>query len=450
MSFRALAGMMGAVACASCALAFPDYDLQEEKGSSSSTGGAGGVGGEGGATPLTPTGEPCNSNDECQTGQCLEINTAEGRICCAIACPPMDPESCGRNGKCDAGGESCALYPAEDPCGPTVCEDGSTKTDRCYAGTCQPGEAVSCAKGLACADDETCETSCATALDCANPGDEDPGPYCAEDECMQRPAGATCESHAQCESGMCGTTGAGHCCATLCNHIGEECGPADCNASGACIYPGAETACGPDSSCMSANLESQYCDNAGECGQKRTLPCPGHLGCASATSCHSTCGSNDATGDARCPTGYWCDGSTCHEASRDAGSTCLRDGQCGSNDCTAMGLCTPPGCDDDEDDQLATSAECGGLDCDDNDARVQEGQTAYSTTPRTTGSYDFDCDGQEEPELPTSCTCPGQVLLVPGGAEGCGQTGQLRQCNWSWFVCVPTNVLDDSVTQACR
>jgi hypothetical protein len=47
-------------------------------------------------------------------------------------------------------------------------------------------------------------------------------------------------------------------------------------------------------------------------------------------------------------------------------------------------------------------------DCDDGDARVFQGQTAYFGTPSPRGSYDFDCSGTEEPN-------PGQARV-----EGCG------------------------------
>lgn len=450
MSHRLLAASW-VLAVSACALDFPDYGLHE--GGTSVEGGAsaGADAGGGGAGGGSPIGSPCSSDDACMGGACLASNTGRGKVCCAKACTDMGADSCGTNGTCDASGADCALYPAGTPCGEPSCEVASQTTPRCEAAVCVPGEPVACPNGLACENERDCKLMCETQDDCANPQDVNPAPDCIDDACTLRPPGVSCSVDSDCESGICGAQGPGHCCASSCAHLGEPCGPIDCDEAGACVYPGPETSCGDDPTCASATIESQRCNLAGLCGTQRSAePCPGHLGCSSNASCHSSCGSNDATGDARCAAGHWCDGSTCHPGAPEGGS-CLRDGQCSSNQCTAAGLCSRPGCDLDDDEQLGRDAACGGLDCDDNDARVLDGQTEYFDTPRVSGSYDFDCDGTSEPALPTSCSCPGQVLMVPAGAEGCGMSGPLMECNWTWFIfCMPTRLLDDSVTQSCR
>jgi hypothetical protein len=73
-----------------------------------------------------------------------------------------------------------------------------------------------------------------------------------------------------------------------------------------------------------------------------TQACPGFLLCANATSCLTGCGPNNATGDANCVGGYWCDGNgagTCQPKIGSGTTGCSRDGQCVSGVCTQQ--CTP-------------------------------------------------------------------------------------------------------------
>ncbi|NUP06005.1 MAG: hypothetical protein HOW73_08100 [Polyangiaceae bacterium] len=447
-STLAFTGIAVVVLTASCALNFSDYDDIDDESSTST-----GAGGAGGAPPLSPQGTPCSSNDECIDGHCLPSNDDSGNICCATDCTDAKAASCGTNGKCDPGGGSCASYPAGTVCGETTCEDGALTTEVCQAGACAAGEAIPCAGGLACENDgKTCKTVCGSGVDCANEIGGAECPYPLSTFCIERPNGAVCDSDFECASGVCGTTGVGHCCSPTasCDVTGGPCDAIDCNSEGACEFPGADTACGDEQSCTNANLfTSQTCDDNGECETASTQQaCPGHLECATDKTCHTACGSNDATGDTFCAAGYWCDGSTCQPA-RDEGSGCSRDGQCHSEECPPSGMCTS-NCDLDGDDQARRDMKCGGLDCDDNDALTYDAQPAFFDTPRSNGSYDYNCDDIEEPKLNTWCSCPGAILRVAGGADGCGETGELWECNWSWFQCVPVRVLDDNVTQTCR
>jgi hypothetical protein len=139
----------------------------------------------------------------------------------------------------------------------------------------------------------------------------------------------------------------------------------------------------------------------------------------------------------------------CHPASWDEGSTCARDGQCRSNDCTPEGLCTAADCDFDGDGQLREGAACGGTDCDDNDTRVWYGQPDFFEAPRSRGGYDFNCDGAEFSEHATGCFCTGSAVLVPAGGAGCGVTGQKRVCVQLLWWC-GANDTADLVTQRCQ
>ncbi len=433
-----------------CALSFPDYDLEEGSTSATSSSTGSGDAGGGGSAPLLPDGEACASNAECFSGQCLPSNTDEGTICCAVACPEMAVESCGLNGKCDASGADCALHPAGADCGgdAITCAEGLQTKMECRAGACLPAEPAPCDLGLVCAGAAACQVECEAAADCANPGNNLPVPDCVGGACVDRPAGAPCDSNDECSSGFCGAAGTGRCCKQECPGVGDECGPIDCDLEGACIFQGTDTPCGSGSTCADGVLKSSVCNGEGACGWERVQQCAGHLGCASPTSCHSSCGSNDATGDAFCAAGFWCDGATCQMTSWTEGNVCLRDGQCRSGDCSPAGRCAGVACDFDQDGALRNDPPCGGTDCDDGDARVYLGQTAFFETPRASGGYDFDCNGSDEPQAATSCLCSGTALLVPGGPGGCGMTGPIRKC-FQFFVCQFSDTADTG-TQLCR
>jgi hypothetical protein len=114
--------------------------------------------------------------------------------------------------------------------------------------------------------------------------------------------------------------------------------------------------------------------------------------------------------------------------------------------CKPGGLCAAAGCDADGDGAARDDAQCGGDDCDDSDARVKPGQTAFFDTPRASGGFDFDCDGVETTFVPTACGC-GDVVFESDGPWGCGAHGRKHACDAFW--CGPGNFIED-VTQRCR
>lgn len=92
-------------------------------------------------------------------------------------------------------------------------------------------------------------------------------------------------------------------------------------------------------------------------------------------------------------------------------------------------------------------------DCDDTDANALPGQTAYFSTPRRAGGYDYDCDGAERPENPSPGNCtstgPATCYFLRGWqlpVPACGASGALiTACPTPG--CTPTLV---TTTQACR
>lgn len=71
-------------------------------------------------------------------------------------------------------------------------------------------------------------------------------------------------------------------------------------------------------------------------------------------------------------------------------------------------------------------------DCDDNDNRAFPGQTQYFSTPRTSGGFDFNCDGNEALQNtridPQQCICNGNVCSLSRGWKdtipSCGDSAQ--------------------------
>jgi hypothetical protein len=75
---------------------------------------------------------------------------------------------------------------------------------------------------------------------------------------------------------------------------------------------------------------------------------------------------------------------------------------------------------------------CDG-DCDDGDDRAHPNQTSFQTTARDDGSFDFNCDGVEQPRDTDEVTCrkvTGSCVGAGwlGTAPGCGQTGSRAGC----------------------
>lgn len=88
-----------------------------------------------------------------------------------------------------------------------------------------------------------------------------------------------------------------------------------------------------------------------------------------------------------------------------------------------------------------TVTDCAG-DCDDNNPLVKPGQTNYYSTPRSSGSYDYDCDSTEEKQYTTNVNCQvsGADCSGAGWATGetapaCGATGTFVECKRTGASC---------------
>ncbi len=79
----------------------------------------------------------------------------------------------------------------------------------------------------------------------------------------------------------------------------------------------------------------------------------------------------------------------------------------------------------DDDDGTSDDADGDGYttadgDCDDGDPDVHPGQTLFFDTPSNSGSFDYDCDGVEEPQTEAEFDCPAAscVLIQEGWMDG--------------------------------
>jgi hypothetical protein len=128
-------------------------------------------------------------------------------------------------------------------------------------------------------------------------------------------------------------------------------------------------------------------------------------------------------------------------------------------------------CDQDNDGYRSNSSACGGNDCCDTDANVHPGQTSWFTQQSNCKTFDYNCNGKNEPAYSSnlscvlvwsvgcipvcgaaSCLCKGQSCTTgyPGPDPGCGNAFQFDDCKpANAFSCTPTTLVQ-SQAQACR
>ncbi len=195
---------------------------------------------------------------------------------------------------------------------------------------------------------------------------------------------------------------------------------------------------GGDIVCRGAAAE---CDVAERCSGTST-DCP-----ADQQKCKpgETCGSNgmcmpggmlDCVKNG-CPAGQFCDtvmGSGCRPK-LDDGLTCDSNTQCKSNVCTA--LYTDLDGDKFGEGNKPVTQRCGAMpvsgfamqggDCCDQDNKANPGQTAFYSTTDACDSFDYNCDGKEEPRdaQSTTCTDP-SVCSTAADVCGAGEPGWPR------------------------
>jgi hypothetical protein len=109
------------------------------------------------------------------------------------------------------------------------------------------------------------------------------------------------------------------------------------------------------------------------------------------------------------------------------------------------------GCDQDMDGHAARGG-CGGDDCCDTDARAYPGELAYYDGQDACGSFDYDCNGTDDPQygqagckldfLGGSCSGDGFDKVI-----ACGASGSYTSCSYAVFSC---NTSGSTRVQGCR
>jgi hypothetical protein len=109
------------------------------------------------------------------------------------------------------------------------------------------------------------------------------------------------------------------------------------------------------------------------------------------------------------------------------------------------GAGSPASCDADHDEHLA-EGQCGGGDCDDNDANVSPAQSDYFDEPQPRVDFDYDCSGAPEREQTEPIVCMG-LALVDCPTDKTGFLGTLPACGeiGNWGKCVQGSALEPCI-----
>jgi hypothetical protein len=146
---------------------------------------------------------------------------------------------------------------------------------------------------------------------------------------------------------------------------------------------------------------------------------------------------------------------TAVEAGHDGASDGAPPADASGEDVHEAGVDAPPVCDFDLDTYHATGGTCGGNDCCDTDRNAHPGVTAFFTQADDCGSFDYDCNGKQDPQYATSVACGGTgVTGCTGGPgfladPGCGNTAPYYTCVANGLLaCKPGSPI--TLTQGCR
>jgi hypothetical protein len=240
-----------------------------------------------------------------------------------------------------------------------------------------------------------------------------------------------------------------------------------CNGARACKFPDRTKTCGTQFCNTSSQQASFVCDGTGNCGldleacsryacengacgSDSTTNCAGPSDCLDDSYCNATTNKcvpkkQNSVGcslSTECQTGFCSQGVCCNSACDPnindpnyvPGGTCTANGKVGQCTCPA---CTTGACQlfyrdsdgDGQGDPGNTRVACAGSppagyvannsDCDDNNMQVFLGQTAYFSTPRSNGSYDYNCDGMS---TGTPDVLPGAYCGFCSSNPSCGVT----------------------------
>lgn len=137
---------------------------------------------------------------------------------------------------------------------------------------------------------------------CSGDGSECESDNCVDGYCCDMPLGE-CSGCKACNleehRGECMNVPGGQDPHDVCSYSYEGCTLDACNGEGSCLAA-AGTECAPSGCAVPSSLTTHECSATGSCDEA-TDDCPHHLVCTSATSCGTSCSTND-----HCVAGYFC------------------------------------------------------------------------------------------------------------------------------------------------
>jgi hypothetical protein len=439
-----LAILVVVLTVASCTSLLGDFNSTSGGAPDATAGGGGGDG-----AIVNPGGKAigatCAANGECAMNFCTD------GVCCGTACDGVC-EKCdlpGTPGQCmpvamntDPDME-CVAVPIAAPDGGTEAGVADAANDGA-ANAAVDGAADGATVDAAVADAGVGDGGLAVAFDAGQP---DLGYNPPDGGIMQTPlaCAGTCNGQRACaypsSTKTCGTQ--------FCNTSSQQAGLA-CDGAGHCTlgfsdcknYSCENGGCGTSCTGPADCLPTSFCNGSGVCQPKKQ----DSVTCGASTECTSGFCEPTAVGNVCCNT----------DCTKVPGGDCGKPGSVGECkcqvDCGDGGACQLFYLDSDGDgygNAASTMVGCSGApplhyvadntDCDDNNANAHPGQTGYFASPRSNGSYDYDCDGKE---VGTNAVYPGATCGLCGGS-GCtdnpscasGSTSQ------SYLTCVGYGVI---------
>jgi MYXO-CTERM domain-containing protein len=378
--------------------------------------------------PDLSNGAACTSPSQCQSGHCA---AADGVCCdsdCSTACSSCTaakkgtgvdgvcgptqadtdpdnvctadlgyPNSCKADGNCDGMGACRLLAKPGVVCGTPTCSAGVETDLACSAaGECVPAQKP--CSPFACANGSTCASACTDSTECAQ------GEYCQAGVCVsQKALGVACGAATECAMGVCQD---GVCCNEACTGQCQACdvasnpgtctnvtgaphgstrptcsadpecgGTCDGNNPTACVNMPSTKACGQPT-CQSGVAQSSACDGMGTCLPQPATPCKAFA--CGPTSCKESCAA-----DTDCAQAYVCSSGECVQVTTSV--------------CVGASLKAPDGS-----MHACAPYACEGTQC------------------KTTCASNTDCSGGAVCSPDLLCVQPPKSTSEPSAPAGCG------------------------------